>query len=77
MTGEGQYSLNVRFVRYDGSFAILETEGKLEFRWPIKNLPENLMEGATVRLVLSTEQTEQAERELIAKTLINQLLESK
>lgn len=43
-------SLAAKLERFEGEFAVLSSEGLLEFRWPTKNLPMNIGVGETVIL---------------------------
>jgi hypothetical protein len=43
--------------------------------WPTASLPEGAEAGSTIYLTLASEKSREAERELMAKTLLNQLLD--
>ncbi len=60
--------------RFEGREAIIITEDNQKLHWPINRLPVDCQEGTHVRLILSTSQSEQEEREKIAKSILNQLL---
>lgn len=69
-----EYCLKVTVKKFEGKFAVLETEDKQNLRWPIKNLPDDIQEGAVIRLVVSTAMTDGEEREKLARTVINNIL---
>jgi transcription elongation factor len=60
--------------RFENKIAIIKTQDGQELHWPIKNLPDDCQQGSALRIILSTSQTDQQEREKIAKTILNQLL---
>ncbi|MFH1207711.1 MAG: DUF3006 domain-containing protein [Patescibacteria group bacterium] len=68
------YSVATTVKRFEGKFAVLETSDRQSVRWPIKNLPDDVQEGASVRLLLSSAKTDQETREKLARTVINSLL---
>ncbi len=59
---------------FEGTSAILTVEGGMTVRWPIKQLPDDVREGSTIRLIASSTRTEQEEREKLAREVINSLL---
>jgi len=69
-----QYFIKAVIDRFEGKQAILRIEDGQELIWPIKNLPEDAIEGSSVRLVLRTSRTDEEEREKLAKTLLNEIL---
>jgi hypothetical protein len=69
-----EYCLKVTVKKFEGKFAVLETEDKQNLRWPIKDLPDDIQEGVVVRLVVSTAKTGEEEREKLARTVINNIL---
>lgn len=71
---EQHYSLRATIDRFEEKMAVLKLEDGQILNWPIKQLPDDLKEGSTIRLVISTEATQEKEREKIAKTLLNQIL---
>lgn len=71
---DNQHFLRAVIDRFEGKAAVIKTEDGQQLHWPIKNLPDEIKEGAAARLVLSTSETDQQEREKIAKTILNQLL---
>ena len=60
--------------RFEEKFAVITTSDGQTVRWPIKNLPDDCVQGSMVRLVLKTSGSEQAEREQLAKTVLNEIL---
>ena len=73
---EKKYFLNAKLEAFKETNAIFKAENGILYTWPIKNLPDNLKVGQTVRLSLSTEATEKEEREKVAKEVLNQILQS-
>ena len=63
--------------RLEGNFAVVKTEDGQELLWPIADLPEGVREGTAVRLNLSTSQTDEEERTKLAKSLLNEILQTK
>lgn len=63
--------------RFEGNYAVIKTEDNQEILWPIKNLSEDAKEGAAVRLILSTNKTDEEERTKLAKNLLNEILRVK
>ncbi len=60
--------------RFEGKIAVIKTDDGQELKWPIANLPEDIEEGAAIRLLLSTNKSDEEEREKVAKTVLNELL---
>ncbi len=69
-----KYQLDAVIERFEDTAAIVTTGDGQQLRWPIKNLPENIEKGQAVRLTLSSAASELAEREMIAKSILNQIL---
>lgn len=69
------YSLPAKLERFDGLFAIFSNEKTGEFRWPIKNLPENVHIGETILFKISTPETEQKTGEEEKYSRMRKLLE--
>jgi hypothetical protein len=69
-------ALKVKIVRFEGRFAVLETDDGQNIRWPIKELPDDAKEGGSVRLIISTAKTEEVARQSLARAAINTLLSS-
>jgi hypothetical protein len=70
------HSLNVTVGRFEGKFAVLEAEDGLTVRWPIKQLPDDIQEGAFVRLSVSSAKTDEESHQQLARAVINSLLSS-
>lgn len=60
--------------RFEGKNAVIVTDDQQSLVWPIKNLPEQIEEGQTIRLVATTNLSDREEREEIAKQLLNTIL---
>ncbi|MFH1598173.1 MAG: DUF3006 domain-containing protein [Patescibacteria group bacterium] len=71
---ERPYHLKGVIDRFEEKNAVIRTDDQQEVFWPIKNLPEHVKEGSTLRLVATTNMTDQEEREEIAKALLNRIL---
>ena len=70
------YSVAGEIERFEGTMAVIKLSDNQKLLWQIKNLPDDLKEGDKIKIILSTSQTEQAEREKISKTILNQILKS-
>lgn len=68
------YDLKVKLKKFEGKFAVLETEDNQKVNWPIKNLPDDIQEGTGMRLIVSTSKTDQEDKEKIARIVINNIL---
>ena len=71
---EKKYFLKAKLLAFKETNAIFEAENGNHFSWPIKNLPDNLKIGQQARLIISTEETEEAEREKLVKEVLNQII---
>jgi|GEM_PF-583722 len=60
--------------RLEGKLAVVKLASGEELNWPVSDLPKNISAGSVVRLVLSTDESEQKIREQLAKTILNQIL---
>lgn len=69
-----EHALKVKVNRFEGKFAILETRDGSQLSWPIKELPDDVQEGAQVRLIVSTTKTDAASQQKLARAMINTLL---
>jgi hypothetical protein len=69
-----KYSLKGVIDRFEGMFAVLKLDDGQTLNWPIKNLPDDIKESQSVRLVFFTSQTDDEEREKTAKALLNEIL---
>ena len=59
--------------RFEGKAALLRFQDGQEFRWPLKSLPDDVQEGSTVRVSMTTSAMDEAERERLARTMLNEL----
>jgi len=73
---KGRYSLAGTLERFEDKMAVIITDDGQKLLWPISNLPIECDKGAKVRIILSTVQTDQEEREGIAKTILNEILKN-
>lgn len=60
--------------RFEEKFAVITTDDGQTIRWPIKDLPDDCAKNSRLRLVLKTAAANQAEREKLAKTILNEIL---
>lgn len=60
--------------RFEGKLAVIKLDDGSEVLWPIKNLADDIKEGTTVKMTISTNQNEQKEKEELAKTILNDIL---
>lgn len=73
---QDRYFLSGVIERFEDKRAVIVTADNQIFFWPIKDLPSAVQVGTKVRIVLTTSQTDQAERELVAKTILNKILKN-
>ncbi len=66
--------LNVTVIRFEGKFAVLQTDDQQELRWPIKLLPDEVQEHSTLRLRIASGASEREEQEELARAVINKIL---
>lgn len=71
---EKSYFLEGLIDRFEDKMAVIIIKDGQRLLWPIKNLPEDCEKGTGVRIILSTSQTDQEEREKVAKTILNEIL---
>ena len=62
--------------RFEGKLAIIKFKDGQEVHWPIKDLPEEAKEGTALRLILTTSESDEEEREETAKALLNEILKN-
>jgi len=72
-----RYFLTAKIEKFADKMAVLITSDGQKLLWPIKELPDDCQAGTMVRIILSTSQSDQTEREKIAKDILNQILKSK
>jgi len=68
------YAIDATVRGFEGTTAFLKTFDEQVIRWPIKNLPEDVQVGMTLRLYISTDRTEAEDREKLARKTLNTLL---
>lgn len=68
------YSIGAKIERFEGQFAVLSNELIGEFRWPIKNLPDNIHLGDTVALNVTTDKIEEEEKYARMRRLLEELI---
>jgi len=62
------------FDRVEGDKAIIKMDDGQQVVWPVSGLPEGLTEGDNLRLVIENDRAETAEREEMAKAILNKIL---
>lgn len=72
---------NERFIRgkisgFQQTTAIIELENGQKIFWPIQRLPEPCEIGNIITLKLVTQESETLERQSVAKTIVNELLQT-
>ena len=60
--------------RFEEKLAVIKTEDQTEILWPIKNLPEEISAGTAIKLTLSTNESNEQDRQALAKTMLNDIL---
>lgn len=60
--------------RFEDAVAIIALADGQQIKWPIKTLPDGCAVGSTVRLILKTSESDQADREQLAKSILNEIL---
>lgn len=68
------YTLTAKLERFEGTLAVLSHEMLVEFRWPIKNLPENIKPGEMVQFKVVTSKTEEEEQYERMRRLLEELI---
>ena len=64
----------VKLKSLDGDRAVLTLPDGQELKWPKAFLPENLKVGQELRLLVHDKETDEKERQEIARTLLNELI---
>ena len=62
--------------RIEKEKAILKLDDGQSLDWSVVNLPVDVAEGSRVKLILSSDKTEEKEREELAKTVLNEILKT-
>ena len=68
------YALSAILERFEDRTAVLSCPGLGQFKWPIKNLPENLKPGDAVILKIVTQKTEEEEKYTRMRKLLEDLI---
>ncbi|MDP3244189.1 MAG: DUF3006 domain-containing protein [bacterium] len=63
--------------RFEGELAVLKTDHGQEFLWPRERLPEGAKESSVVYLEALLSPEKEAEREKLAKKILNEILNPK
>ena len=74
---ENQTFMNGVIDRIEEQRAVIKLDDGQQVIWPASELPERLTEGDNLRLVLSTVGDGTAEREEMAKAVLNKILKDK
>jgi len=67
-------SINGVIDRFEGTVAVVRFQDSQELRMPIKSLPDDIKEGGVLRLIISTAEDNEQERERMARAILNELL---
>lgn len=70
------YSLEGKIICFEGKTAVIEFSHNEKIHWPIELLPPECEIGSIVQIKMLTKKGEEEEREKLAKTLLNQILET-
>lgn len=62
--------------RLEGDKAVLKLDDGQALDWPADKLPAGASEGTQLKLVLSSNKSEEAEREEVAKSVLNEILKT-
>jgi len=62
--------------RIEKEVAVLKFDDGQILNWSLENLPADVEEGSQIKLVLFSDKSEQAEREELAKTVLNEILKT-
>lgn len=74
MSSMDQHVLTAKLTRFEDVFAVLINETAGEFRWPIKNLPDNVRIGDSVQLAVRTAKAEDDEKYERMRKLLEELI---
>lgn len=75
-TEPSRYSIAGVVDRFETTWVVIKMDDGQFVRWPVKQLPDDIAVGTPVRLMVLTSSTEQAERQQMAKTILNELLQA-
>lgn len=62
--------------RFENSSAVLRTDDNQELIVPKKDLPKGVHEGSALSLLFSQDASEEAHREKLAKSILNEILKT-
>ncbi|MEK7606989.1 MAG: DUF3006 domain-containing protein [Patescibacteria group bacterium] len=68
--------LEVVLDRFESDYAVLRVKDAKEILWPRRALPADAREGSVLYLQALSNKEKEAEREAIAKTLLNEVLKN-
>lgn len=68
------HSIQANLERFEERFAVLQNENYGEFRWPIKNLPEDARIGQTIVISVSAQKSEDEEKYALMRKLLEELI---
>lgn len=71
---KNSYVLHAKFIRFEEQFAVLQHEALGEFKWPIKNLPDDVKIGDTVSIKISSPGAEKEEQYERMRKLLEELI---
>jgi len=71
-----RHYLSATIEKFQDKMAVLAIADGQKLSWPIKDLPDDCEIGQKIRLIFSTSQSDQVERQQIAKTLLNEILKN-
>lgn len=71
-----EFVLEAVIDRFEGETAILRVKDAKEILWPKSALPADTREGGVVYLQALSSKEKEAEREALAKTLLNEVLKN-
>jgi len=60
--------------RFEGNYAVLKDDRRLEINWPKKSLPRGAKEGSVVVLKIFTDDEDRANRQKTARELLAEIL---
>jgi len=69
-----QYVQKATVKKITSEQAELELPDGQVIKWPVKLLPSDLKNGDTVRILVHDKQTEEEERQRLAKSLLNEVM---
>ena len=70
---QNQYFLTGKINHFEEKMAIIEIEDGQKISWPIVSLPAECQAGSEVKIFLSTNLSDNLEKEKIAKAVLNEI----